>query len=165
MVRPVQKGWDGFLPIFFLMSGPRSALCAAALLKAPPTGSERPWLWRQALGNSPEDQENLTARLAKLSADLQTQREADRKEAERKAVADSSAKNLGQAISLGFRVLTEFIGPIIVGALIGWRLDVWLHTTPFLLILLLGFGAAAGFRNVYRLAAPPGRKGGDRPPH
>jgi ATP synthase protein I len=107
----------------------------------------------------------LQARLAKLTADLQSQHEADRKEAERKAVANSSGKNLGQAISLGVRVLTEFIGPIIVGALIGWRLDVWLHTTPFLLILLLGLGAAAGFRNVYRLAAPPGRKGGDRPPH
>jgi ATP synthase protein I len=117
------------------------------------------------LGNSPEDQENLKARLAKLSADLETQREAERKEAERKAVADSSAKNLGQAISLGFRVLTEFVGPILLGALIGWRLDLWLHTTPFLLILWVGFGAAAGFRNVYRLAAPPpGRTGGDQPP-
>jgi ATP synthase protein I len=116
------------------------------------------------LGNSPEDQENLEARLARLTADLQTQREADRKEAERKAVAESSGKNLGQAISLGFRVLTEFVGPIIVGALIGWRLDVWLHTTPFLLILWVGLGAAAGFRNVYRLAAPPRRSGGDGPP-
>ncbi|MGP8170316.1 AtpZ/AtpI family protein [Rhodoblastus sp.] len=117
------------------------------------------------MGDSSEDQENLQARLAKLSADLQTQRETDREEAERKAKADSSAKNLGQAISLGFRVLTEFVGPIIVGALIGWRLDVWLHTTPFLLILLMGLGVAAGFRNVYRLAAPPpGRPGGDRPP-
>jgi ATP synthase protein I len=123
-------------------------------------------LRRQALGNSPEDQENLKARLARLSADLQAQREADRQEAERKAQVESSGKNLGQAISLGFRVLTEFVGPIIVGALIGWRLDVWLNTTPFLLILWLGFGVAAGFRNVYRLAAPPppGRSGGDRPP-
>lgn len=117
------------------------------------------------MGNSPEDQENLEARLAKLSADLQAQRETDRREAERKAVTDASGKNLGQAISLGFRVLTEFVGPIIVGALIGWRLDVWLHTTPFLLILWVGFGVAAAFRNVYRLAAPPPeRPGGDRPP-
>jgi ATP synthase protein I len=107
----------------------------------------------------------LQARLAKLSADLHVQRETDRKEAERKAVADSSGKNLGQAISLGVRVLTEFVGPILLGALIGWRLDVWLHTTPFLLILWMGFGVAAGFRTVYRLAAPPpGRSGGDRPP-
>lgn len=117
------------------------------------------------MGTSPEDQENLQARLAKLTADLQSQREADRKETERKAQADSSGKNLGQAIGLGFRVLTEFVGPIIVGALIGWRLDVWLHTAPFLLILWVGFGVAAGFRNVYRLAAPPPRRsGGDGPP-
>ncbi len=117
------------------------------------------------MGTSPEDQENLKARLAKLTADLRGRREADREETERKAQADSSGKNLGQAISLGVRVLTEFVGPILLGALIGWRLDVWLHTTPFLLILWVGFGVAAAFRNVYRLAAPPrGRSGGERPP-
>jgi ATP synthase protein I len=115
------------------------------------------------LGDSPEDQEKLRARLAKLTADLQTQRELER-EAERKATAGPTDKSLGRAISLGFRVLTEFVGPVIVGVLIGWRLDLWLHTTPFLLILLTGLGAAAGFRNVYRLAAPPPRpRGGDRP--
>ena len=63
-------------------------------------------------------------------------------------------------MSLGFRVLAEFVAATVVGALIGWQLDAWIGTSPFLLILFLGFGVAAGFWNVYRLAvAPQGRRG------
>ena len=55
-------------------------------------------------------------------------------------------------MSLGFRVLSEFVAATVVSALIGWRLDLWIGTTPFFLILFLGLGVAAGFWNVYRLA-------------
>jgi ATP synthase protein I len=108
----------------------------------------------------PEDANELKARLAKLTTDLQTQRDSSRDEAGRKADADLTDKSLGQAMSLGFRVLSEFVAAIVVGALIGWQFDAWLGTSPFLLILFLGLGVAAGFWNVYRLAvAPPKRNG------
>jgi ATP synthase protein I len=108
----------------------------------------------------PDDSEELRARLAKLSSDLQAQREAGRKDGERKAEGDLTDKGLGQAMSLGFRVLAEFVAATVVGALIGWQLDAWFGASPFLLILFLGFGVAAGFWNVYRLAvAPQGRRG------
>ena len=60
-------------------------------------------------------------------------------------------------------MLTEFVVATIVGALIGWRLDVWLGTAPFLLILFLGLGLAAGFNNVYKLAAPPASRAQNPP--
>ncbi|WP_374544895.1 AtpZ/AtpI family protein [Rhodoblastus sp.] len=108
----------------------------------------------------PDDAEELKARLAKLTTDLQAQRESGRDEAERKAEADLTDKGLGQAMSLGFRVLSEFVAAIVVGALIGWQLDTWFGTSPGLLILFMGLGVAAGFWNIYRLAvAPQGRRG------
>ena len=64
-------------------------------------------------------------------------------------------RSVGSAMSLGFRVLTEFVAAIVVGALIGWQLDVWLKTTPVLMIVFLALGTAAGFWNVYRIAVKP----------
>ncbi len=39
---------------------------------------------------------------------------------------------------------------VAVGAIIGYYLDKWLHTEPWLLIIFLIFGAIAGFRSLYR---------------
>ncbi len=114
--------------------------------------------------DGPDDADELKARLARLTSELQAQREAG-KAAERKAEADLTDKGLGQAMSLGFRVLSEFVAAIFIGALIGWRADVWLGTSPLFLILFLGLGVAAGFWTVYRLAVPPpGPRGGEKPP-
>jgi ATP synthase protein I len=112
----------------------------------------------------PDEADELKARLAKLRGDLQTQRDGQ-KEVQRKADGDLTDKGLGQAMSLGFRVLSEFVAATVVGAVIGWQLDLWIGTAPFLLILFLGFGVAAGFWSVYRLAVtPPGPRDGQKPP-
>ncbi len=122
-------------------------------------------VWKEKMQDGPENANELKARLAKLTSDLQTQREAGQKEADRKAEADLTDKGLGQAMSLGFRVLSEFVAAVVVGALIGWRLDLWLGTDPAFLILLMGLGVAAGFWSVYRLAVtPPGPRDGKKPP-
>jgi ATP synthase protein I len=39
---------------------------------------------------------------------------------------------------------------VAVGAIIGYYLDKWLHTEPWLLIVFLIFGVIAGFRSLYR---------------
>lgn len=114
--------------------------------------------------NGSDDAEDMKARLAKLTSDLQARREATNADERRSEAAASSDKSLGRAMSLGFRVLTEFVAATAVGGLIGWRLDLWLGTTPFLLVLFVGLGVAAGFNSVYRLAAPPARRNGDKPP-
>ncbi|WP_294538012.1 AtpZ/AtpI family protein [uncultured Rhodoblastus sp.] len=114
---------------------------------------------------SPDDADELKARLARLTSDLQTQREAGQRQADRKAEADLTDKGMGQAMSLGFRVLSEFVAAIVVATLIGWRLDLWFGTDPLFLILLMGLGVAAGFWSVYRLAVkPPQRRGDKQPP-
>jgi ATP synthase protein I len=39
---------------------------------------------------------------------------------------------------------------VAVGAIIGFYLDKWLHSEPWLLIVFLIFGVIAGFRSLYR---------------
>lgn len=56
------------------------------------------------------------------------------------------------ALGLAFRLATEFVAGVVVGSLIGWWLDRWLGTAPWLLILFFTLGAAAGFLNVTRTA-------------
>lgn len=102
--------------------------------------------------NSQEDlsEEAMKARLAALSAALEKQKDP-------KADQDAleATQRTGRAMSLGFRVLSEFVAGIIVGAVMGWQLDEWFHTKPVLLIVMTTFGTIAGFWNVYRLAAAP----------
>ncbi len=95
----------------------------------------------------------LRARLDTLSKSLDANKEPA---SERSPVDDTS---LGGAMSLGFRVLTEFVAGVGVGSLIGWQLDKWLHTSPALLIVFLTLGTGAGFWNVYRIAVKPTTRG------
>ncbi|HET6378395.1 MAG TPA: AtpZ/AtpI family protein [Methylocella sp.] len=68
---------------------------------------------------------------------------------------------MGNVLSLAFRVLSEFVAAVVVGAAIGWGIDRLSGTTPWFLIVFLLFGAAAGFWNVYRIATekPGGGEG------
>ena len=54
------------------------------------------------------------------------------------------------ATKTGFRVGTELLSGVLVGAGLGYVLDVYLHTSPWFLIVFLFLGFSAGFLNVYR---------------
>lgn len=56
---------------------------------------------------------------------------------------------LGQA----FRIATELVAALVVGGVIGYLLDRWWGTAPWLMIVFFLLGAAAGFLNVYRVMA------------
>ena len=60
----------------------------------------------------------------------------------------------GSAMGIGLRVGVELVSAMIVGVGLGWFLDRWLHTTPFLLILGVLLGGGAGVANVWRLMGP-----------
>lgn len=60
---------------------------------------------------------------------------------------------MGQAMGQGMRAMGEFVGAIVVSALIGWQLDEWIGSGPAFLLGFLALGTAAGFWNVYRMAA------------
>jgi len=61
----------------------------------------------------------------------------------------------GSALGMGMRVGVELVSALAVAVAIGWFLDVWLGTRPFLLILFFLLGGAAGVANVWRLVSPP----------
>lgn len=92
----------------------------------------------------------LRARLNKLSEALEAQRGAPSRNSSGSG-AGSSSGALGSALSLGFRVLSEFVAAVIVGAAIGLGIDRLAGTSPLFLVVFLLMGAAAGFWNVYRV--------------
>lgn len=53
----------------------------------------------------------------------------------------------------GMRLGSEFIAAILVGSGIGYLLDLWLKTSPWLLLVMLMVGFAAGVLNVVRAAS------------
>jgi len=59
-------------------------------------------------------------------------------------------------LATGFRVAGELVAALAVSVAIGWWLDRWLGTAPWLLVLFLVLGSAAGVLNVWRLFAPDG---------
>src|ERR1700686_4633614 len=63
------------------------------------------------------------------------------------------------AMALGFRLSSELIAGVVVGAVIGWGFDRLLSTSPFGLIVFLLLGFVAGVVNVVRSAGvtPGGR--------
>ena len=58
----------------------------------------------------------------------------------------------GGALGLAFRVSVEIVSAVAIGVVIGWLLDGWLKTTPWLMVVFIVLGFAAGILNVYRLA-------------
>lgn len=69
------------------------------------------------------------------------------------AVRTGAARNKGEDdYRLGNRVLAELIGGMVGGGLIGWVLDRFLGTSPWLLLVLLFLGIVVAFRNIIRIS-------------
>ena len=58
----------------------------------------------------------------------------------------------GHAMARGLKVSAELIGGVVVGGGLGWILDKWLGTFPWLFILFFLLGSAAGILNIVRQA-------------
>ena len=54
--------------------------------------------------------------------------------------------------SQGSRVLAELIGAPIGGGIIGWALDRWFGTSPWLLLIFLALAVIAAFRNIFKIS-------------
>ncbi|MBF0416826.1 MAG: AtpZ/AtpI family protein [Magnetococcales bacterium] len=57
-----------------------------------------------------------------------------------------------QGMGMGMRMSTELVSAVFVGGGIGYLLDYWFNTKPWLTVIFFMFGMAAGFRNMYRIA-------------
>ena len=61
---------------------------------------------------------------------------------------DKRGSFMGNAFKLG----TELVAAVAVGTIIGFILDSWFDTKPWLIIIFFFLGAAAGMLNVIRTA-------------
>ena len=62
--------------------------------------------------------------------------------------SENRASFMGNAFKLG----TELVAAVAVGTIIGFILDGWFDTKPWLIIIFFFLGAAAGMLNVIRAA-------------
>ena len=96
-------------------------------------------------------------RLRELDARLSRFRAQERGPAESEgAVPTSGMSGFGMAMRIG----TELVAGLAVGVGIGYLLDRWLGTAPWLMVVFFFIGAAAGILNVYRSASGLGDDAG-----
>jgi ATP synthase protein I len=100
------------------------------------------------------DEAALSARLKRLGEGLARQRAGE--------TSNDTAENRAATASgyaRGFRLSSELVAGVIVGAGLGWLIDRWFGVAPWGLIVFLLLGFAAGVLNVMRSAgvvASPG---------
>lgn len=108
------------------------------------------------------DEAALSARLNSLDHRLSDARK------DRKTQADQSGRGAGtasanaSAMARGFRLSSELIAGVLVGAVIGWGVDRLFSTSPWGLIVFFLLGFVAGVINVMRTAGVANSDASDR---
>ncbi len=69
----------------------------------------------------------------------------------KKEINNDEAKR-GSFMGNAFKLGTELVAAVAVGTIIGFILDSWFDTKPWLIIIFFFLGAAAGMINVIRAA-------------
>ena len=82
--------------------------------------------------------------------DFKTRLKIAKTKIEKNDISDSEKRGsfMGNAFKLG----TELVAAVAVGTIIGFILDSWFDTKPWLIITFFFLGAAAGILNVIRAA-------------
>lgn len=58
----------------------------------------------------------------------------------------------GAGLGMAYRIAIEIVVAVVVCAGIGWAIDQWLNTTPWVMLVLLLLGFVAGLNNAVRTA-------------
>ena len=69
-----------------------------------------------------------------------------------KTSSANNSQNKGLFMGAAFKLGTELVAAVVVGTIIGFILDNWFDTKPWLMIIFFFLGAAAGMLNVIRTA-------------
>ena len=85
-----------------------------------------------------------------FDARLRAAQKREHVETGRDRTGSNSAGSAG--MGLGFRIAIELVVNIIVGTGVGYLLDWWLGTKPWLMVVFVFLGAAAGVVSIYRVA-------------
>jgi ATP synthase protein I len=64
----------------------------------------------------------------------------------------SSVGSAQKAINLAMRLGVELVAAMVIAVVIGWGLDRLFHTKPWLMVIMVPVGMAAGLRNLVRAA-------------
>ena len=65
---------------------------------------------------------------------------------------DTKSPKKGVFLGNAFRLGTELVSAVVVGTIIGFILDSWFDTKPWLIIIFFFMGSIAGVLNVIRAA-------------
>ena len=86
----------------------------------------------------------------KTPEDFKTRLKIAKSKIKKQVLSDSEKRGsfMGNAFKLG----TELVAAVGVGTIIGFILDSWFGTKPWLIIIFFFLGAAAGMLNVFRTA-------------
>ena len=110
-------------------------------------------------GDVPPTDADLASRLSRLSRELDAERQ-------ERAAAERPRRSGSGDYGMAFRLASEFVAGVLVGAALGWGFDTVAGTSPWGLIVLLLLGFAAGVVNVIRAAGRmpgAGSSGGGEP--
>jgi len=107
---------------------------------------------------SSSDEAALSARLGSLDHRLSEIRDNRKLRTDQPGTESGDTAARTSAMALGFRLSSELVAGVVVGAAIGWGVDRWLSTSPFGLIVFLLLGFTAGVVNVVRSAGVASRK-------
>ena len=88
-----------------------------------------------------------------VTSDLERRIAAARGERAAESAGGRSSGYGGNGLGRAARLGTEFVAAVLVGTGLGYGLDLWLHTQPWLMLVMLLVGFAAGILNVVRAAA------------
>ena len=90
--------------------------------------------------NNPPKQDDFDARLRRAREGGEPSR----------TKGDDAPSTSAQGFGLAFRIGTEMVAALAVSVFIGYLLDLWLGTKPWLMVVFFFLGSAAGILNVYR---------------
>jgi ATP synthase protein I len=102
----------------------------------------------------PPDNQGQTERATEATRDLASRIASTKR---KRLLADnrSAGGNSGssEGMNRGIRIGSEFVAAVLVGAVIGYLIDLGLGTSPWGMLILLMMGFAAGILNVTRVVA------------
>jgi ATP synthase protein I len=99
--------------------------------------------------SEPRDEKRPTSG-SPVTADLEARIARAQKQRPAEAAAEQRRQSDMSGLSRGFRLASEFAAAIIVGAGLGYLIDMVLPTRPWAMVVLLLLGFAAGVLNVVR---------------
>jgi ATP synthase protein I len=101
---------------------------------------------------SPEERAAFKRRISELEGKLGRAQGAATAREPKPVHGDAGRPTDGAALGQAMRIGIDLVVGIAAGGLIGWALDRWLGTAPWMMLVFLILGFAAGLMNVIRTA-------------